>query len=368
EPELGAVFLWDAPSGIKELLSGHFQVQPPETNNVFTLYSSSRLPVAHRMSDDGRFVALTLSARAPQAGTNVGLHGPLTTLVVRDRVNGTNGLPGCAFNQFGQFHVRDSPRQRSSRACFSADGRRLLFETRVADLGSWSYSAGTVQLWRQDLESGEAVMVSTNKLSGQVGSPGSGVGAISGDGRWIAYLSLATNLVEQDVDGRLDVYLHDCEQRTTDRISTHAAWQPSDLRQFEDAPILTPDGRFILYQAIGSGLFRHDRVTGTNALITTDVGTDRADISDDGRFVVFTARPASLDPADPNPHRNIYCHDFETGLTELVSVRDPSVPPGTPDGPTALELGAVSADGRFVAFTSQARALDPRANGSQQLW
>ncbi len=367
EAPVNAVLLWDADQGTTELLSGHFQTNPPETNITYTLYSGSGVAGGQVMTEDGRFVALSLKVRAPASGVAYGSDA-LMSVVVRDRVAGTNGLPNYFDNRNGvpldpgRLTLPQGLDFQLSKALTISANEWLLYEQRRTSFGGSSW------VWLINLRSGERFMVSTNAAAGQLASGPSGMGAISQDGNWVAYFSFATTLVAGDDDALADVYLYDRQQRTATVVSKHPQWRGPLTGAFELPPVLTPDGRFALYQATGSGLFRHDRVAGTNVLIATDVASEQADISDDGRFVVFTALPAAFDPTDTRPHRQVFCHDFETGETELISRRDPAVPLGTPDGPTSLELAAVSATGRYVAYTSRAWGFDPRANGGQQLW
>lgn len=376
EPDPYAVFLWDATSGNTELLSGLYQTNPPETNTASTSYTSSGIEGRHTMTADGRFVALTLNASAPVSGEVQG-YGTGMSVIVRDRWETTNGLPGYFVDSQGQLRLPLAKNENLSSVLSLSTNNWLLYELRgvnagvgfpyVSSIPSYSYDSSPL-LWLMNLSSGERFMVSTNATVGEPASAPSGSGAISADGNWVAYFSFATNLVAGDTDDICDVYLLDRTDKVTSRISNHPAWQGTLGSAFESVPVLTPDGRFVLYQAIGSGLFRYDRIAGTNALITTDVGPDLAAISDDGRFVVFTALPASFNSSDFNPSRQVYCYDFETGQTELISVRDPSVQMATPTAPASLELASASADGRFVAYFSRSPNQDSLANGRLQLW
>lgn len=351
EPD--ACFVWEAGSGT--------------TDHVTTgaLYTGQQVDEVPLMSDDGRYVVFANTSEFFPVGTETLLLDQHNA-IVRDRVAGTNFVPN---------HAHEPPSlwvSTYSRANgLSADGQYLLYERRrklVGEGGQPSSAFFGDNLWLLHLASGQFRCVSSNAVSGLLGDGSSRLGALSADGNWVAYFSRASNLVADDANGLDDVFLYNRATAANLRISTHAAWQGVLGGRVEQAPKLTPDGRFVVYQAVGSGLFRYDRVTGTNALITADVETDVPDISADGRFVVFTARPASIDPSDSNPHRQVYCHDFATGQTELISVRDPAVLVATPNGATSLELAAVSATGRFIAFTSYADNIGEGASRLGRLW
>lgn len=365
EPDLGAIFVWNETTGTTDLMTDRFQTNPPEANAT---YSPKVIATTAIMSDNERYVAFARgSANVLSGGTaNVSGVGKLN-VVVHDLVARTNALPNLKFDSQGVATVRSL---LSEPAGFSASGEYLLFEARGRDIGYLGEAAGgnQAQLWIYDLLTGVVTMVSSNSVTGTPGSDSSFSGGISGDGNWVSYFSMASNLVDGDTDSVIDVYLYSRQMGTNIRISSEPGWHGLATPYPEQPPQLTSDGHFVLYQAIGSGLFRYDRVAGTNALITTDFGPDAPAMSDDGRFVVFTALPASVNPADSNPYRQVYCHDFTTGLTELVSVREASVPVSTPKGATSLELAAVSATGRYIAFTSF--APDVGVGGSRQgsLW
>jgi len=351
-----ALFLWQASSGITEHITERYRLDEG------AIYSGQQIDNAPTMSDDGRYVALAGTAQQLRVdASDLWLHQ--MNVVVRDRVGGTNIVPNWLLDS---SLMGNTSQPKTLVSGISANGEYLLFERRRGVLvGEDSLPS---HLWLLRLADGALHSVSTNAALSEPGNANSERGTISADGNWIAYFSRASNLVAGDNNNLHDLFLHDRVNGTNLRISTHPAWQGVRGGRVEQAPRLTPDGRFVLYQASGSGLFRYDRVTGTNALITADVETDTPDLSADGRFVVFTARPSAIDPADPNPHRQVYCHDFETGLTQLISVRDPAVPVATPNGASSLELAAVSATGRFIAFTSFADNVGEGASRSGRLW
>ncbi len=352
-----SLFLWDAVRGVTDHITERYH---PNDSARYTGQPIDNAPV---MSANGRYVAFasTTQLTLRLEPSDVWLYQ--MNVVVRDRVGVTNIVPNWLLEP-GTMGTTGQPKSLVSG--ISADGGHLLFERRRSVLvGEDSLPS---HLWLLRLATGDLTCISTNSSLGEIGNANSEKGALSADGIWVAYFSRASNLVAGDDNNLYDVFLHDRANGTNLRISTHAAWQGVRGGRVEQAPKLTPDGRFVLYQAIGSGLFRYDRVTGTNALITVDVEADTPDISADGRFVVFTARPASIDSTDPNPHRQVYCHDFETGQTELISVRDPAVPIATPNGATSLELAAVSTTGRFIAFTSYADNMGDGSARTGRLW
>ncbi|HAV60869.1 MAG TPA: hypothetical protein DCY13_00700 [Verrucomicrobiales bacterium] len=349
EARMDTIFLWNAVNGVTDRVS------------VRQVDEVSQFANRPAMSDDGRYIAFARTVQDVPVGDELVDLGKMN-VVVRDRQESTNVVP-IAFHDPNAGNTEYTLVQG-----LSADGRWLLYSK-----SGWLYGGDFEaykhpQLWLHDVLTGAFNCITTNSALGEIGNGISDSGTISADGNWTAYFSSSSNLVSGDLDTTMDVFLYDRIAETTTLVSTQPEWLGNFGERSDAPPKLTPDGRYLLYQAVGVGLFRYDRVAGTNALVTTDVVGDEADISADGRFVAFTAKPSSIDPLDPNPHRNVYVHDFETGVTELASPRDPSVTLGTAMAGTSLETRGVSHDGRFIAFTSTLLGVDDRANGQPLLW
>src|ERR671918_793065 len=126
--------------------------------------------------------------------------------------------------------------------------------------------------------------------------------AISADGRFVAFASLASNLVKKDRNGATDVFVHDRLTGTTERVSVTS--EGDNANGFSEGPAISADGRFVAFQSNADNLapedgnlvddvFVHDRVTGTTERVivsSSGVGgngtSSRPDISADGGFVV----------------------------------------------------------------------------------
>ncbi|HEX9945300.1 MAG TPA: hypothetical protein VGG03_25095 [Thermoanaerobaculia bacterium] len=142
--------------------------------------------------------------------------------------------------------------------------------------------------------------------------------AVSADGRFVAFASLASNLVPDDTNNASDVFVHDRRTGTTERVSVDSRGRQGDR-----------DSGFV-------------GVSGNPA------------ISADGRFVAFPSDATNLVRGDTNGTTDVFVRDRLTGATERVSVSSGGgQSDGFSDGP------AISADGRFVAFQSSAMNLVP---------
>jgi len=244
--------------------------------------------------------------------------------------------------------------------------------------------------------------------------------SLSADGRYVAFSSLAPNLVPGDTNNVFDVFVHDRATGVTSLTSVGAAGQPANGPS-QLSPFLSADGRYVAFASIATNLvpgdtnvcpiggggwpgscqdiFVHDRDAdadgifdetglGERATVRVSVASDGTQsdershndiggISADGRFVTYTSRATNLVPGDTNVCRvdvigipaceDVFIHDRdadadgifdETGPGERTTVRI-SVDPDGLDGNDASEWATASDDGRFVVFESDACNLIP---------
>jgi Tol biopolymer transport system component len=191
--------------------------------------------------------------------------------------------------------------------------------------------------------------------------------AISADGRYVAFASDAANLVAGDTNGNADVFVHDRQTATTTRASV-ASSGGQGVGGHSRAPSLSADGRFVAFESRAlslvpgdtnaeSDIFVRDRQSGTTERVSVATGgaegagpSREPSISADGRFVAFTSTAPNLVPNDVNGAADVFVHDRVTGTTVRVSVGS--------SGVQAVGGGsyapAISGDGRVVAFASDA--------------
>src|SRR5438445_5767616 len=201
-------------------------------------------------------------------------------------------------------------------------------------------------------------------ISGRVSAP-----AVSATGVVVAFDSAATNLVGGDTNGALDVFVRDRASGRTERVSVSSKGKQGDSGS--SGPAMSGDGRFVAFSSGASNLvaddtngrsdiFVHDRMTGdtTRVSVAADgaqgdansIGT--AAISADGRFVAFVSDATNFVP-HAGSIRQAYVKDRLTGAIELVSVDRA----GDPAVGFVAASPAISGDGRFVAFASGANNL-----------
>lgn len=204
--------------------------------------------------------------------------------------------------------------------------------------------------------------------------------SISADGRYVAFVSYATNLVAgvTDTNASEDVFLFDRITGTVTLVSHNAA-SMTTTGNSESAgnPIISDDGSFVAYTSratnmvAGQGgpnihqVFMYDRVTGINTMVShvsgsTSTGGSAASwlhsVSADGRFVTFETTESNLiaGVTDTNSANDVFLWDRTTGALTLVSHAAGST---TTAGNGASTSGKVSADGNWIAFTSSATDL-----------
>jgi len=209
----------------------------------------------------------------------------------------------------------------------------------------------------------DAATAQTTRVSvgpGGVQANGASIASsLSGDGRYVAFDSAATNLIADDTNAKSDVFLYDRSTTTVERISVTSSGGQASADSF--SPDITPDGRFVAflsYADFDSGgsatgqvsVYLRDRQLGTTTLVASNHSLSPS-VSDDGRYVAFST-DSPIVPGDTNGQSDVFVRDMATGVTTRVSVASD----GT-QANSASERGAISGDGRYVAFESYASNL-----------
>lgn len=204
------------------------------------------------------------------------------------------------------------------------------------------------------------------------------VPSISADGRMVAFVSTAPDLVPDDTNGLPDIFVRNLESSSTARIAVSTTGLQGDGPS--DSPAIASGGQYVAFASSSSNLtkadsngtsdvFVHDLATGTTDVISVSLATGRTgnsfsslpSISADGRFVAFVSFASDLVPDDTNSAWDTFVYDRVAGNTELISLSST----GVSQGSVEFQRPAISADGRFVAFSSSASTLVPRdTNGS----
>ncbi|MBV9958613.1 MAG: PD40 domain-containing protein, partial [Acidobacteria bacterium] len=283
-------------------------------------------------------------------------------IFVRNMLTGTTSL--VSVNSVG-----GSGNAPSTDARISADGRRVVFQSYASDLVSNDTNGYVPDVFVRELLTNTTRLVSVSNTGGS-GNSDSAQFTLSADGRYVAFISFADNLLfrTKDTNGRTDVFLRDLDAETTTLVSiSRVANRSSNLGAFQ--PTISADGRFVCFQSSSTDLtanstnglgdvFVRDTVLKTTTLVSVNLngvahsgynGIQWSGMSANGRVVLFTAWDTDVVEQDNNGRLDLFARDLATGTTQLVSSKVPR---------TAFPLyeqdyfrsPVISPDGRFVVF------------------
>ena len=178
---------------------------------------------------------------------------------------------------------------------------------------------------------------------------------------------MADNLVADDTGGNANVYVHDRQTGQTTLISRATDTTPAG---FSNSPSISADGRYVAFESMAANLvdddtngttdiFVYDRVMEHMTLVTRHSDGTQANswsihpaISGNGQLVTFASTADNLVDGEAICCMQVYLHNLQTGETRLVS-RNAKDKPGYDDS----TYPALSADGRYVVFESGATNL-----------
>ena len=275
----------------------------------------------------------------------------------------------------------------STRPSISADGRYVAFQSEATNLvpndtnGDIDRSFGK-DIFVYDRETDTIERVSLTDSGGE-SNQASEAPSISGDGRYVAFVSGANNLVSGYANGEYNVYIHDRTEDTIVGISVPFGNYAANLNSLN--PAMSSDGNYVAFEfsvdkSVDStpgyqyrDIYLYNRVTqGVQRITGTEIGLDadqtesRApSISADGRYVVFQSNLENLDFYDTNSAVDVFIYDRSDGSIRRVSSN------GAEGGENFREstTPSISGDGRFVAFESQASNLVASdTNGSTDIF
>lgn len=294
------------------------------TVEIFPLTPLTNLDAEARqrptLSGDGRFIAFH-SRLTFQSSEPVGARPP------NDDTNGAHDI-----FVYDLDSVPTPPAERVSRdatgvqgdgdsygASLSDDGRYVAFHSHASNLVPGDTNLHEdVFVKDRDNNAVERVSVATGGVQADDESVGA---SISGDGRFVAFRSRATNLVAGDANGRWDVFVHDRDSDQTTRVSV--ATDGSEANHDSMSPSLSDDGRYVVFESMATNLvdddtnaradiFVHDRTTGQTARVSIG-GSREADghshapaISGDGAWIVFESDATNLVAGDTNQSRDVF--------------------------------------------------------------
>ena len=348
-----SLHLWDNQLLADTLISA-------DTNGAGSTTTLSRTPA---LSPDGRFVAFisdasNLVTNSLAEGSHVYLRDTLlnNTILIDADTNGvattdsTGAVPVITTN--GQFVAWSGP-----------DGALV-----AGDNNGW------LDVLIRNVTNGSTELISINSPA-ETANTGDGLSSlsqfsISADGRWLIYASASDNLVLNDTNKGMDIFLRDLAAGTTTLVSAGASGVPA-LGGDSSWPVISASGRFAAFVSGATNLvsspvppalgynqvFRQDLLAGTNVLVTLDpAGTSPGSndsfsplISEDGRYITFLSRAQNLVSPSTSGGLNVFWRDVDGGTTVAL----------TTNGQATI-APSLSADGRFVAWFSAATRVTVR--------
>jgi Tol biopolymer transport system component len=256
----------------------------------------------------------------------------------------------------------------SLHASVSADGRYVAFDS--ASIFVAGDTNGLTDVFVHDRVLGATQRISVSS-SGVEGNGQSFFPSISADGRFVAFTSVASNLVAGDTNNALDVFVRDRLNAVTERVSVSSGGVQGNSSSVN--PSISGDGRYVAFQSAATNLvsgdtnahrdiFVRDRSSGSTVRASMNNSGFQGDddsldpsISADGRFVAFASNATNLiGPLafDTNGFEDVFVRDLVNNSTGRASVSTSNA-----QGNEASRKPAISADGRFVAFESKASNL-----------
>ncbi len=281
----------------------------------------------------------------------------------------TNFVSGDA-NGFGDIYVKDmltgavtrasvsstgaEPNNESMTASISGDGRYVVFDSDADNLVP-NDTNGAGDIFVRDLQLGTTTGVT---VSGNMGGMD---GSISLDGQYVVFNSRSTNLVSDDTNEGMDVFVYSTQTGQIVRASVDSSGVQGDHSSIE--PSISGDGRYVTFSSSSnnftsietygySHLYVRDMQTGSTTLASYQNGfamigeSDSSEISANGRYIIFSFD----DKGDGMPDRWLYIHDREANTTSMVVNR-------TSDYSGNAALPTISADGSLFTFISSASSF-----------
>ncbi|MEW6775688.1 MAG: hypothetical protein AB1405_05310 [Bdellovibrionota bacterium] len=299
--ELTDVFLFDRQSGTTELAS--LGVSGAGANGQ---------SVAPSISADGRYVAFESSATNLTPGGD--LNGSWGDIFVYDR--DWNSVERVTLAPGGT-----APNGDSRTPSISGDGEYVVFDSTATNLIATDGNGFIRDVFVYDRGARTFELVSLSP-DGNGGSGDSEAASLSADGRYVAFESTAGNLTPSDKNGVVrDIFLYDRQMRSVSLVS--ASLDSNGAAGDSRFASVSSDGRWVAFESVAGDLvprdeantsdaFVYDRVTRQVVRISTDFDPSSPDgdmpsgqshyprIAAGGRYVVFQSQATDLIPYDPN--------------------------------------------------------------------
>ncbi|HMP84717.1 MAG TPA: hypothetical protein PKA41_18650, partial [Verrucomicrobiota bacterium] len=332
ETRAGEVYVRDRQTGVTTLASA-------DALALFaSVYAGSNAASCNpRLSASGDYVAF-LTVTNPPTLTNA------PAIILRHNLT-TAQTDLIHTNAFAPYNFYATAFEMIGNLDMTPDGR---FVTFVANTAGASGERTAVYLW--DALTGTNTLVSVNTNNAAPAEGFCNWPSVSADGRFVVFLSTATDLVTNSVSAEYHVYLRDTAACTTRLLDVNLSRRGAGV-DASAAPRLSADGSRITFESRASDLVTNDLNHASDVYlcdVTSDTTTlisarhpslpsstpngfvaySAQPLSDDGRYVVFSSRADNLISGDTNDMPDVFLRDLLTGSNLCVSVADDG-PPGT---------------------------------------
>jgi Tol biopolymer transport system component len=338
---------------VAAVMAGVATAQPGTTDRVSLSSSGEQGDQASYLpsvSADGRFVAFDSYASDLVPGDTNGYRD----VFVRDRQSRTTQL--ISLSSSGVQGNDDS-----AWPSLNADGRFVVFGSLAYNLVFTGYANYYYDVFLRDRHWGTTELISIT-VAGHEGDDHSWPGSVSADGRFVAFDSRASGLVPPDPPLSSDVFVRDRQLARTERVNS----SPSQYYGAGGGAI-SADGRFVAFDRPllawpwENQVYVRDRQLASTELVSLSSSGEQGNdpsccssISAGGRYVAFSSEASNLVLGDTNGCRDVFVRDRQLPATERVSV-----PCLGGQANAGSFRASISADGRFVAFSSSASNLVP---------
>ncbi len=270
------------------------------------------------------------------------------------------------------FVVPDGP---SGQPSISADGHFVAFASAATNLVVPGVAPGPAQIYVFDALGQAAHLVSTTPAGAPAGDASSQP-SLSADGSVVAFTSKAGDLTPGVTKGMTNIFVR-AGDGPVRLISSGVAGAPADGNSYQ--PAIAGGGRYVVFTSNADNLiagddngkpdiFERDLQTGVLRRVSTGAGGAQADgpssnasVNTNGRLITFASASTNLVGHQKKPAEEVYVHDTAGNRTALVSVGAANKRQNAAVAPPFSQISSISADGRYVAFDSDATNLTTRS-------
>ncbi|HEX3873536.1 MAG TPA: hypothetical protein VHW26_05285 [Solirubrobacteraceae bacterium] len=266
------------------------------------------------------------------------------------------------------------PNGPSADPSISADGEFVAFASSATNLtGTAGASGSAAEEIYVDDDAAQSVRLVSATAAGGPANGASSEPSISGDGRTVAFVSTASNLVGGVAHGIQNIYLETAGGGPPTLVSVGVGGSATDGNSYQ--PEISANGRFVVFTSTADDLiagddndkpdvFERDLVAGVTRRVSVashggqaNGPSSNASVSGDGRYVTFASTSSNLVGRQKTATEEVYVHDTASNLTNVISVSSGGTRQNAAVSSPFTQISSISGDGRYVAFDSDATNL-----------